>query len=39
MRLLEKGQSLRPEVVQKNLKMAVQALDSIFLDDDTGAGR
>ena len=40
MRLLEKGQSLRPEVVQKNLKLAVQALDNVLLDDDdTGAGR
>lgn len=35
LRLLEKG-DVRPEVVQKNLKLAIQVLDSVYLDE---AGR
>lgn len=35
LRLLDKGE-VRPEVVQKNLKLAIQVLDSVYVDE---AGR
>lgn len=32
LRLLEKGQ-VRPEIMQKNLKLAIQVLDSVYIDE------
>jgi len=33
MRLLDKKGDVRPEVLQKNLKMAIQVLDAVYLDE------
>jgi hypothetical protein len=35
LRLLDKGE-VRPEVMQKNLKLAIQVLDAVYIDE---AGR